>query len=265
MKPRVLVLGCGPAGLIAAYAAQREFKAEVHIFSDKRPSPLFGCQYLHEPIPGITEEHEGHQVNYVLHGTTEEYRKKVYGSLTPPVSPQQYAGDHMAWDIRTAYRRLWDIFEPSIHDMHLNPADIVPLLSHLMPDYVISSLPAPVLCQMGDRHTFTDVKCWAIGDAPGQAVADVFGALPPFTVICSGEKDCSWYRACNVFGYGTVEWPGHKKRPPIDGVVAFNKPLSTNCDCMPSILRVGRYGRWQKGVLSHEAYAATTTRLAALV
>lgn len=259
MTARVVVLGCGPAGLIAAHAARWQFRAEVKILSVKRPSQLYGCQYLHEDIPGIpTRGPEA--VTYKLHGDTDDYRSKVYGSLSPPVSPQQYAGDHLAWDLRRAYERLWDTYEDSIVDVRFGPQDIVPMLGEFMPDACISSLPAPVLCQAGDRHAFTEVACWAIGDAPelGQSVPI---AAPPFTVVCDGTKDVSWYRICNVFGYNTVEWPGHKRKPPLEGVVPFSKPLSTDCDCLPSILRVGRYGRWQKGTLSHEAYAATANKV----
>lgn len=261
MTARVLVLGCGPSGLISAYAAEREFNAEVKILSVKRPSQLYGCQYLHEEIPGL-DIGEPRMVSYQLHGTVEQYRRKVYGSLTPPVSPQQYQGDHMAWNLRAAYRQLWERFSDKVVDVKVEPADIVPMLSDFMPDACISSLPAPVLCQAGDRHAFNDVKCYAIGDAPelGQNVQDYY-PVPPFTVVCSGMPGGSWYRACNVFGYSTIEWPGYKRRPPLEGVVEFRKPLSTDCDCLPSILRVGRYGRWQKGVLSHEAYAATAHKV----
>lgn len=259
MTARVLVLGCGPSGLIAAYAARRELNAEVKIVSVKRPSQLFGCQYLHEEIPGLSLG-GCDMVSYQLRGTTEEYRRKVYGSLTPPVSPQQYEGDHLAWDLRRGYRQLWEMFEDEVVDAGLTSRDIVPLLGDFMPDVCISSIPAPVLCQSGVGHIFTSVTCWAIGDAPELSQFVPFD-VSPFTVLCDGTKDTSWYRASNVFGFTTIEWPGHKKRPPLEGVVAFDKPLGTDCDCLPSVLRVGRYGRWAKSILSHEAYDATVRKV----
>lgn len=260
MTAKVLVLGCGPSGLISAYAAEREFGAEVKILSVARPSQLYGCQYLHEPIPGL-DLGEPHEVRYKLHGTVEEYRRKVYGSLTPPVSPQQYEGDHMAWNLREAYDQLWHRFADQIVDVKLEPSDVVPMLSDFMPDVCISSLPAPVLCQAGDRHSFTEVKCYAIGDAPELGQSVPIAPREDFTVHCDGTRNASWYRICKVFGYNTVEWPGHKRKPPLEGAVEFRKPLSTDCDCLPSILRVGRYGLWQKGVMSHEAYAATARKV----
>jgi hypothetical protein len=257
----VVILGCGPSGLIAAHAAQREFQARVVILSVKRPSQLFGCQYLHAPIPGISVEHEYERVSYVLHGTHDNYRKKVYGSLTPPVSPQQYVGDHDAWDLRYAYQQLWDMFELNINDVKIRPEDISPMMKHYSEaDAFISSIPANVLCQKGSQHTFQSVPCWAIGDAPELGVS-VPLTPAPFTVVCDGTNDVGWYRASHVFEHTTLEWPGHKRKPPITGVVPFEKPLSTDCDCMPSILRVGRYGQWRKGILSHEAYNDTAAHL----
>jgi hypothetical protein len=255
MTTKVLVLGCGPSGLIAAYAARREFNAEVKIVSVRRPSQLFGCQYLHEDLPGLGLD-ESHMVTYRLIGDTEDYRRKVYGSLTPPVSPQQYAGDHRAWNLRQAYGRLWQMFGSDVVDVRLTPTDIVPMLSDFMPDVCISSLPAPVLCQRGVEHNFGSINCWALGDAPELGQFVPFD-IPDFTVTCDGRPGTSWYRTSNVFGHSTIEWPGHKRKPPFEGVVGFNKPLSTDCDCLSSVVRVGRYGRWQKGVLSHEAYNAT--------
>jgi len=32
------------------------------------------------------------------------------------------------------------------------------------------------------------------------------------------------------------------------------KPIRTSCRCFPDVHRMGRYGKWKKGVLSHEAW-----------
>lgn len=261
VRPRVLVFGCGPSGLISAYAAQREFNAEVMILSVKRESSLFGCQYLHEPISGITYPRSGKKVNYQLIGDIEEYRRKVYGSLTPPVSPQQYAGDHIAYDLRAAYGVLWEMFEPDIQDILVKSSEVKEMIEYFGADLTISSIPANVLCQQGDEHNFKSVSCWAIGDAPALGQSVPIEPRQPNSVVCNGEIGVSWYRISNVFGHSTVEWPGWRQRPPLEGVVSFSKPLVTDCDCLSPVLRVGRYGRWQKGVLSHQAYTDTAMRL----
>src|SRR4051794_14558085 len=103
---RIAVLGCGPAGLMAAHAA-KVCGADVDIFSRKRKSELFGCQYLHAPIPGMTDVAPV-TVRYMLNGDIEGYRRKVYGDTWDgEVSPEDLLGNHDAWDIRRTYDNLW--------------------------------------------------------------------------------------------------------------------------------------------------------------
>jgi hypothetical protein len=100
-----------------------------------------------------------------------------------------------------------------------------------------------------------------MGDAPerGQVVPI---DIPEDTVLCNGSRDVGYYRAARVFGHSSVEWPGARPKPPLSGVVIFSKPLTTSCTCWEGeILRVGRYGTWTKGVLSHQAYSATSKAL----
>jgi hypothetical protein len=257
---KVLIFGCGPAGLLATHAASQIEGAQVIILSRKQPSPLHGCQYLHEPIPGLTTYQ--HEVEYRLRGSVEEYAQKVYGNVRLPAlaSPQLYAGVRPAWDLRAVYHQLWERYSDLVVSCDLGPSLISMVLGDFEPDVVLSTIPAPVLCQRGEEHQFTSVRCYAIGDAPSVDQVVPF-SCEPFTVICDGTREVGYYRVSNVFGHSTIEWPGHRKRPPIEGVVPFDKPLATSCDCWPRIIRLGRYGSWRKGVLSHHAYSEAYNRL----
>jgi hypothetical protein len=250
---RVAVLGCGPSGLFATHALVG-LGYEVQVFSKKRKSEMFGAQYLHAPIPGLTDGMVPIQLEYKLIGTVDGYREKVYGpGSTVEVSPESLTETHPAWDIREAYGRAWNLYNDRIvHVPDIRPAWFAgPQAAPA--DLIVSSLPAKVICGDPD-HKFNSQMIWAVGDAPERGVFEPLRLAKGGQVLLNGERDTGWYRTSSVFFHGTTEWPAGRK-PPIEGVAAVEKPLSTDCDCHPEVLRVGRYGRWEKGVLSHEAYA----------
>lgn len=254
---RAAILGCGPAGVFAAHALWQG-GYDVTIFSKKRQSHMFGAQYLHEPIPGLPEIRR--EVAYRLQGTVAGYADKVYGpewiQAGITVSPDALLGRHPAWDIRAAYTAAYEEYADRI----INTEKIGPNWIRLQfetPEarrhwkLIISSIPAPALCE-NPAHNFASTKVWAIGDAPERMQRCPI-TCPRDTVICNGEVAPAWYRVANVFGHTTAEWP-HRRRPPYNSVAEVEKPIRTDCDCFPRIVRVGRYGRWQKGYLSHQAY-----------
>ena len=269
---RVAILGAGPAGLMAAQAAY-ERGYEPTIFS--RPplgdragsvakSDLHGCQYLHAPVPNPSfAGGSGHAVAYTLRGTSEGYRMKVYGTTDSrvAVSPDEYgnAEPHMAWDLRLVYEKLWHRWEPKMRPMNITPEEVHIMLGRGAWAKVFSTVPAHALC-MDPAHQFRAQSVWAMGQREGSQ--DFPFACPPFTVVCNGERDTGWYRIANVFGMTTVEWAGEKK-PPIKGVVRVEKPLDTNCTCHQEagLVRLGRFGKWQKGVLVHTAYTEAKASL----
>jgi hypothetical protein len=112
-------------------------------------------------------------------------------------------------------------------------------------------VPKPLLCDK-DEHTFAAQRVWAIGDAPERGVFCPV-VQPPNTVVCNGEQVPGWYRSATIMGYSTAEWP-HQTKPPIQGVSEIDKPLWNNCTCWPTVLHLGRFGKWQKGELSHQAF-----------
>jgi hypothetical protein len=229
------------------------------IYSDKKKSHLNGAQYLHKAIPGTPSDNEFPVlVSYIMQGLPFDYRAKVYGAQWDgSVSPEDLAESHSAWDIRSTYDWLWDEYSGAITDAHLGAAS---LSSHTVKSFtlVVSSVPAPVLCSKG--HTFGSSEIWAAGEAPDLGITLPYGCQPN-QVICNGLAEPTWYRISNLYGHKTVEWPGSLTRPPINGAARVQKPLFNNCDCYPDIVRVGRYGAWQKGVLSHSAFDSTILAL----
>lgn len=266
---KIAVLGCGPAGLMAVHAAALTGH-DVHIYSKKRKSEMFGAQYLHAPIPGMTDTAPV-TVTYELRGTHDEYREKVYGDLAgqvPSVSTEDLGETHDAWDIRRTYDNLWDTYAEFIQDVAVDPLWLKECVESGDYDVVFSTLPAPSVCATlvdgpdipdTSPHVFRAQEIWAIGDAPERGTFAPF-AVRKDAIICNGEPSPSWYRAANVFSRTTVEWPIRTK-PPIANVSRVPKPISTNCSCHPAVVRLGRYGKWSKGVLAHHAFQDVMDRL----
>lgn len=250
-KRAVLVLGSGPAGLLAAYAAEQN-GYEVWIQSlGAAKSTMYGCQYLHEPIPGLHPR--ASVIQHKFTGSVEGYRAKVYGmDWDGVVSPEQYSGDQTVYNIRDMYNSLWELYGHRVHAATVGPGGLMDEEKDIrqMFDFTFSTIPQRVLCYK--NHKFKSASIYAMGDSDDRKVPI---PVEDNTVHCAGERDISWYRASNVFGHSTVEWPSvGRKRPPIAGVVSVTKPISTDCDCFGWIHRIGRYGQWKKGVLSHHAY-----------
>lgn len=253
---KVAILGAGPAGLLAAHAAQQSGWLYT-VYSRRVKSSLFGAQYLHQNIPGIPDI-PSTNVQHIFEGTVSDYRSKVYGTeWDGVVSPEQFSGTQFAWDIRAAYDWLWEEY-----NQHVMPSEISgerlmngQMLKLLGYDMIISTIPRKALCVNPD-HKFKAAKIWCVGDAPALGITvPVQVEQPGDVVICNGERTRSWYRYSRIFGHATVEWSAHNKtRPPIEGVVEVLKPVGTNCTCWPEISYQGRYGKWEKGVLTHHAY-----------
>lgn len=245
---RVAILGCGPAGLLAAHACHIN-GVHFDIYSKMRKSTLFGAQYLHQGIDGITGDPV--EVEYILNGDPVDYREKVYGlKWDGEVSPETLTTNHMAWDIRAAYDKLWHRYQDRIHDCVISP-DFQEWDGLAEYDKVISTIPRTVWREGSDQFEFSTV--WAVGDAPELGVTAPFGPAQDNVVLCDGTRDVSWYRLSKIYGHTTIEWP-EGRRPPVEGIAAVFKPLTTTHAGREGWAYLGRYGKWEKGVLSTDAF-----------
>jgi hypothetical protein len=238
-KVKAVILGCGPAGLLAAHAcAQRG--VDFDIFSIREKSNILGAQFLHVPIQGICDEPHGHIVLY-KQGTKRGYAEKVYGNPDAVCSWDAYQeGTMPAWSLRRCYDMLWEQYKERIKAFQIG-SDVLDMLEAENYDFRFSSIPAPALCSNVLDHSFAVKKIWVIEQAPM--------GLPDNCIMYNGDPKVEWYRASVLWGHAASEY-GHYLHGAHEGI----KPLETTCNCRPEWQRIGRFGQWKKGVLVHDAY-----------
>lgn len=250
MKP-IAILGCGPAGLLAAHAAHLSGKPFV-IFSRTQKSNLGGAQFLHQRIPYIADEYP-YLIDIVAEGTRAGYRQKVYGvteDKVPFVSfPERAYTTQKAWNLVVAYQRMWEIYHPAMVETELSAAWIKD--NERKFKHIFSTVPAPAICMtnsgmINQVHMFYSQRIGVHPEAIDPSIEDG-------TIRYDGTKDRSWYRQSKLFGVGGTEYPEGVK-PPVTPLIVARKPLMTNCNCFPKVIRLGRFGQWKKGVLTHDAF-----------
>lgn len=242
---KIDIVGSGPAGLIAAEVAVR-YGYDPVIHTLNRQFPTFdGAQYLHTPLPGITSTQPQFEITYVKKGSVEGYANKVYGNADHPCSfAQAPDGNVPAWSLRDVYEQLWYRFATNFAVGHASGMDI---MTWARKNPVIIAAPLISLCMMRSLHEFN--MAFVSIRKNKEAV------LPEDTIIYSGLARDEWYRASNIQGWEYEEY-GHEI--PFGQPVA--KPQWNTCKCFeqhPMILQVGRYGRWQRGILSDQTYPDT--------
>lgn len=250
MRKPIAVLGCGPAGLLAAHACALAKKPFV-IFSRPTKSALGGAQFLHQSIPEVAEE-EPYDITIVAQGDAETYRQKVYGSSTHVTFvsfPKEPTSTQPAWNLVRTYDRLWELYGGLVEPIEVNGAWLDEHERKFKK--VLSTVPAPAIClsnvgMIEQMHMFHSQRIWVLPDNINPSLIDG-------TILYDGTIDRSWYRQSRLFGVGGTEYPSHV-RPPVEPLIKANKPLLTNCSCFPKIVRLGRHGQWKKGILTHDAF-----------
>lgn len=245
------ILGSGPSGLLAAHAvALAGFRPTI--LSIKQPSRQYGAQWLHAPIPGVTPQAPEGEVTYHLEGTADGYAKKVYGvpSLRSSFGQFEYDGEAQeVWDLRSAYKRLWTMYENDIYNAMIDSTVLNGLMKEDLCDYWISTLPLKSICGAVGLHGFLSQPVWVSPRASEGRPEENY-------VVYNGFDDGSWYRTSRVFGHGSTEYPFKMGRsiPKATGLWCVEKPLATECNCFPDVVKLGRFGQWKKGVLTHHVF-----------
>lgn len=238
----IAVLGCGPSGLLSAYAAELAGHS-VRIYSRLKKSLMPGAVHLHDHIPGLTTGEPEYRITYSKIGNAEGYARKVYGSSDAPCSFRKFPeGERDSWSMRAMYDKLWATYGDNISDISINDDIAAAMIREY--DLVISTIPAQTLCQ-NPFHGFSSAKVW-FGD---KLPSDMAESMPENFVLFNGHEAWDWYRASRIDGFDSIESTVH-----FPGAYSGIKPTTNDCCCFPEIARVGRFGRWEKGILVHHAF-----------
>ena len=239
MTDTVAIIGCGPAGLLAAYASERRGWEPVVFSASVRPSPDAKATFLHSSIPGLTSDRPDAHMKLAKVGTAGGYARKAYGDDRRSTSWERFQqGTIRAWDLAPVYAELWRRYRGRVNLMIAGPGDARDLVDSY--DLVINAASAPALCAKG--HEFPRREIWVKDGAPAGVGIN--------TMIYNGSRHYDWYRSSDVFGRRATEY-GEE----VEGADRGIKVKRTSCNCHPKIKRVGRWGRWMPGVLLDQAFA----------
>jgi hypothetical protein len=268
---RIAVIGSGPAGLLCAYAAnQAGYLVEIFTNQDQ-PTTQAGAQYLHRAIPGLTDDLPMEIVKYWRTGTAECYSEKIYGKNFPPedTSWGKFKSIEQCWDLRHVYAKLWDMFKGRLTLRNIDLLEINRLAPYF--SLMFSTMPLDKLIDPGQEHRSRFetqlVYCYP---------ADLIRASGPGNhIVYNGDDDDAWYRTSRIFGSSWTEWPSsvgedhtwrqiekdlRTKGVEFDSFKLWQavKPIKHhyNIGLMlpPNVILAGRYGMWQKNILTHDAY-----------
>jgi hypothetical protein len=248
-KLKVTVIGCGPAGLAAAHAAVGH-GATVEIIAPKKMSPQNGPLLLQRPIPGVNTDHpDGTIYQRVIGGSVLDYRYKLYGDINIGINGNILQPQYNAWEHRKTYATLWGMYSDLILDCKVSPALLRRM--HVHSDLVVSTANAREMCENWEvfgpgkgphKFLFKEVAITNEFSYPDQ---------PDNTIIFNGGDKYSWVRSSRVFGIPATEW---KLGDQPSEARVIRKPISTDCNCYPHVLRTGRFGAWKNETWIDTAY-----------
>jgi hypothetical protein len=255
---KIIVIGCGPAGLAAAHAAVG-LRADVEIIAPKVMTPQEGPLLIQRPIPGInTDQPHGTIHQIVIGGSILDYRMKLYGDINIGINGNILKPYYHAWRHKETYEKLWAEHSHRITDRKLTAREMRSI--HHDADLVVSTASRRNMCTMQHNFLYKEVAVTPEYSYPQQTDNTII--FNAFKGVTFTEKfpsalhgiDSRWVRSSRVFGVPVTEWHVGSTHGMPSGARIIKKPIGTDCDCYPNILWTGRFGAWRNETWIDTAY-----------
>jgi len=257
---KVAVIGCGPAGLAAAHAAVG-LGAAVTVIAPKQQTPQRGPLLIQRPIPGINTSHPDATIyQCVVGGSILDYRYKLYGDINIGINGNILQPHYHAWDHFRTYDRLWELYQDLVQDRTVSSIELMDMQDEY--DLVVSTASAQKLCHRNQvleaRHSTSDMHTFQFAPVRITPYCE-YPEQPDNTIVFNADPNVQWVRSSRVFGNEVTEWPANGMLLDASGKIREDsrlilKPIWTNCNCYPRVLRTGRFGKWKNETWVDTAY-----------
>ena len=258
---KVAILGAGPSGMMAAHAVA-QYGHEIVIF-DKNPDQSrrnSGVYFLHENCHLLLDPVTIEQTLLGGHGMTDEevshaYGMKVYGQDIAKTSVLEARKTRKVkgYNAGKAIDVLWHLYGNFINRQEIGSFPGVAAMKTNY-DVIISTIPAWVLFP---DLSFDSVETWIeVGTAP----------LDEHFLYYNVNPYIPWYRCSAMFGVFTREfgWDQVLKKREGYQYHLVKKVIGIRRGELPKDKRIwftGRFGAWDKSILTHTVYYDILGRL----
>lgn len=242
---KVWIIGCGTDGIFAAHAAAMAGNDVTILASEKRAQFIHGPEHLTHNVPGLCREAAPRSIEYRRIGERGSYGQKVYGMKSHGGSWDTAAGIHPLYSLRNAYTAGWMLYHERIDVTNID-AEVI---RHLTGSgIVINTLPASVLCLKPKQHRFPEREIW-------RKAMPVHGQSN--RIVYASSKEIEWYCWSVIDNISTWEFSAAPSFLDNRGQLTRSivpAPAGTNCKCQSSVIRLGRFAKWDETIGPHKAY-----------
>ncbi len=240
----IAILGSGPSGLMAAWACLISGKDFV-IYSKTSDKPtVSGFSYLHESCNLPLQKYKLNQIFFgsdsvCVHDLSVAYNKKVYNKeeISSSFIKQFSYGEFVdIYNLNEAIDIIWDLVcsKIKIRDISTKP-ELLNVSSCF--DTCVSTIPFNIFCKECSFVTSSYILSHADNSDLNYCMYNPFNTS-------------KWYRKGKLFNTYFEEYANTAGN--IKKVLTVNSEVFK--DFPKNILFCGRYGSWDKSVLTHDVY-----------
>lgn len=270
MRPNIAIVGSGAAGAFAYKACVDYGCAKVEVFTDRMGAPGKGAFYFHWIPDDLSAKYEPDEIMYIGIGTRQKYLAKQWPTqkideefeTSYPLKPFTAPG----WDASTVWEELWANARVTIVAGKFSDTDLKDLAK--FHDIIFLTFPTQESIQEQGKYLVKIPVNLAGKSTQFQLPSKALYHLNKYNnfIMYNGTDVFDWVRLNRLWGYTSFEYSHAVTFSDDDPKITYQQDLMPGTPIwrrMPAhnFMPVGRFARWDRKYLSHQAYSDTKTAL----